>query len=212
MTTALAEKQPEQVAPFYTNSRGYKVPEDQMMPQDILKHELVTSHIAKAKALSQMHDDFKRQVFGDVQDFIALIADEYNVKIGGVKGNITLTSFDGKSKIAVGIDDQISFGPEIDIAKQLITQVIEDELADTSNFIGDLMRDAFEADKQGQYNKNRILALRKYRNANDSDDWAAAMKALDDAIIAGSSKTYIRFFETNEFGKWIQIPLVSKSL
>jgi len=212
MTTEVAEKQQEQAIEFYTNSRGYKVPKEQMVPQDILKHELVINHIAKAKALSQMHDDFKRQVFGDVQDFIGLIADEYNVKIGGVKGNITLTSFDGKSKIAVGIDDQISFGPEIDIAKQLITQVIEDELAETSSFISDLMRDAFEADKQGQYNKNRILALRKYRNANDSDDWAAAMKALDDAIIAGSSKTYIRFFETNEFGKWIQIPLVSKSL
>lgn len=211
MSTATAEQQ-EKTAIFYTNSRGYKVPEDQMTAQDILKHELVVDKIAKAKALSQMHDDFKREVFSDVQDFISLIADEYNVKIGGIKGNITLTSFDGKSKIAVGIDDQISFGPEIDIAKQLITQVIEDELADTSSFISDLMRDAFEADKQGQYNKNRILALRKYRNANDSDDWASAMKALDDAIIAGSSKTYIRFFETNEFGKWIQIPMVSTSL
>lgn len=197
---------------FYINSRGYKVPAEQMAPQDVLKHELVIEKIAKAKALSQMHDEFKREVFSNIQDFIALIADEYQVKMGGLKGNITLTSFDGKSKIVVGIDDQISFGPEIDIAKQLITKVIEQELADTSSFISDLVRDAFEADKQGHYNKNRILALRKYRNANDSEDWLLAMKALDDAIIASSSKTYIRFFEANEYGKWQQIPMVSKSL
>ena len=203
----------EKVTPeFLLNNRGFKVPYDQVSTQDLLRNELVLSLTAEAKVLSKTHDDFKRRVFSETNDLISLLAAEYDVQIGGKKGNITLTSFDNKSRIQIGVADLISFGAEIDVAKQLISEVIEDELADTSNFIADLMRDAFEADKQGQYNKNRILTLRKYRNSNPSEKWKNAMQALDDAIIASDSKTYILFHEKNEFGAWVKIPLVSKSL
>jgi hypothetical protein len=197
---------------FLMNSRGFQTPISEIKPQDLLKHDLVTELTNQAKEQSKAHEDFKRKVFSEVNDLIALVADEYEVSIGGAKGNVSLTSFDQKKKIQVGIADQISFGTEIDIAKQLITEVIEDELADTSSFIAQLMRDAFESDKQGLYNKNRILALRKYRDANKSDKWSNAMKALDEAIICSSSKTYITFQERNIQGAWVQIPLVSKSL
>lgn len=197
---------------YLMNSRGFKVPFDIIATQDLLRNDLVLKLTAEAKVLSKAHDDFKRNVFSEANDLISLLAAEYNVQIGGTKGNITLSSFDNKSKIQIGVADQIAFGAEIDIAKKLITEVIEEELSDSSTFIADLLRDAFEADKQGQYNKNRILTLRKYRNANASDKWKEAMKALDDAIIASSSKTYIKFYEKNEFGGWEQIPLVSKSL
>lgn len=197
---------------FYVNTRNFQVPADQMKPQDILKHDLVLEQIGEAKRLSQMHSDFKRKSFSEVNDLISLVASEYDTKFGGAKGNISLTSFDGKFQISVKIDDQINFGPEIDIAKQLINEVIDEELADSSGFIVQLVRDAFETDKQGNYNKIRILALRKYREANTSDKWQNAMKALDDGIIAGSSKTYLNYQERDQFGAWKQIPLASQSL
>jgi hypothetical protein len=197
---------------FLINSRGFQTPISEIKAQDLLKHDLVTELTEQAKAQSKAHEDFKKKVFSEVNDLISLVAHEYDVTIGGAKGNVSLTSFDQKKRIQVGIADQISFGSEIDIAKQLITEVIEDELADTSSFIAQLMRDAFEADKQGQYNKNRILALRKYRDSNKSDKWGNAMKALDEAIICSNSKTYITFQERNIQGAWVQIPLVSKSL
>lgn len=208
MTEQITEEKPT----FLINSRGFQTPINEIKPQDLLKHDLVTELAEQAKAQSKAHEDFKKKVFSEVNDLISLVANEYDVSIGGAKGNVSLTSFDQKKRIQVGIADQISFGQEIDIAKQLITEVIEDELADTSSFIAQLMRDAFEADKQGQYNKNRILALRKYRDSNKSDKWGNAMKALDEAIICSNSKTYITFQERNIQGAWVQIPLVSKSL
>ena len=202
------QKKPE----FYTNTRGFQVPAADMKPQDILKHDLVLEQIIEAKRLSKMHSDFKRKSFSEVNDLISLVASEYDTKFGGAKGNISLTSFDGKYRISVNIDDQINFGPEIDVAKQLINEVIDEELADSSGFIVQLVRDAFETDKQGNYNKIRILALRKYRDANQSEKWQNAMKALDDGIIAGSSKTYLNYQERDQFGAWKQIPLASQSL
>ena len=131
-----------------TNSRNFQVPVDQISPQDLLKNELVVKHVAAAKALHKAQDELKRQVFSDAHNLIALLEQDYDVKIGGAKGNITLTSFDGKQQVQVGVADQITFGNEIDIAKQLITEVIEAELAESNGFISQLVRDAFEADKQ----------------------------------------------------------------
>jgi hypothetical protein len=197
---------------FYLNSRGFQVPADQMAPQDTLKHEMVMQHIETAMRLSKEVDTLKRTVFSDIQDFVGLLADLYDTEINTGKGNIALTSFDGKYQIKIGIDDLISFGPEIDIAKKLIGEVAEEELGQSSDFLRQIVLDAFQADKQGNYNKNRIMALRKYRKASSHPKWANAMKALDDGIIAGSTKTYITFHEKNVYGKWVQIPLASKSL
>lgn len=209
MSTATAIEEEKR---FFVNPQGFQIPKDEMAAQDILKDELVTAHIAKAKELSLAHDAFKRKVFSDIQDFIGLLGDNYDIDVNTSKGNLTVTSFDSKNKIMIGIDDQIEFGAEIDIAKQLINEVMESELKESSHFLREIVLDAFQVNTQGSYSKVRIMALRKHRLSHNSDKWANAMQALDDGIIAGSSKTYLRFYDRNIYGKWIQIPMVSTSL
>ncbi|MAD90288.1 DUF3164 family protein [Pseudoalteromonas phenolica] len=201
---------------FYTNSRGFKVPADKVSDNDKAQDALVLDLVQQAKQHSAAHDEFKRSVFTRVNDFIADMAHSYNVEIGGKKGNITLTSFDGRSRIKVGVADDVNFGPEIIVAKELINNVVNemlDHVGDDAQLIKDIVQDAFETNKEGQYSKAKIMNLRsKYRYSHDSDEWAEAMKAIDDAFIFSSTKTYVLFHERNELGKWIQIPLVSKSL
>ena len=209
MTDQAAIKEPR----IFMNPQGFKVTEDDMKPQAVLTHDLVSESIDKALELSATIDKFKRDVFRNINDLVALLAAEYNTDISTDKGNMTFSSFDGKRQIVIGVDDVISFGAEIDIAKKLINEVVDEELgASQSELLRRVAIDAFQADKQGNYNKNRILALRKYRGASKSEKWANAMTALDDGIIAGSTKTYIRFYQKNEWGKKVQIPLSSTSL
>ena len=197
---------------YMTNSRGFKVPLSQVPESEQLKDNLVTQALSDVLELSRHVEAFKKRIFSDVQDLNGILAEKYHTEIGGTKGNISLTSFDGKSKVDVCIDDDITFGPEINHAKALITKCIEEELDGASDFIRNLVRDAFEVNSQGQYNKNRIFTLRKYRTSQSSDDWQNAMQALDDAVIHSESKTYMRFYQRNEYGKWEQIPLSSKKL
>ncbi|CAM4173474.1 DUF3164 family protein [Pseudoalteromonas byunsanensis] len=201
---------------FYINRSGYKVPASKVSDNDKAQNALVLELVQRAKQLNAEHEHFKRGVYSQVNDFIADMAHSYNVEIGGAKGNITLTSFDGKSRVKVGVADDISFGPEILIAKELFLGVVNgllEKLDDEAQLIKDIVMNAFETDKEGQYSKAKIMELRsKYRYSHKSDDWAAGMQAIDDAFIFGSTKTYVRFYERNELGAWIQIPLVSKSL
>ncbi|TQF69582.1 DUF3164 family protein [Pseudoalteromonas luteoviolacea] len=201
---------------FLINRSGYKVPLSKVSDSDKAQNEIVIKLVQRAKQLSLEHDEFKRSVYSQVNDFIADMAHSYDVEIGGKKGNITLTSYDGKSRVKVGVADNISFGPEILVAKELFLGVVNgllDQLDDEAQLIKDIVMNAFETDKEGQYSKTKIMELRsKYRYSHKSDDWAAGMQAIDDAFIFGSTKTYVLFHERNELGAWIQIPLVSKSL
>jgi len=201
---------------FFTNNRGYKVPADKVSDNDKAQNGLVLDLVLRAKQLSAEHDDFKRETYTRVNDFIADMAHSYDIEIGGAKGNITLTSFDGKSRVKVGVADDISFGPQILVAKELFLGVVNgllDQLDDDAQLIKDIVMNAFETDKEGQYSKTKIMELRsKYRYSHKSEEWADGMRAIDDAFIFGSTKTYVRYYERNELGAWIQIPLVSKSL
>ncbi|GLX86337.1 sulfate transporter [Thalassotalea loyana] len=204
------QKQEERI---FINPQGYKVPESDMQPQVVLCDELVNECIAKALELSMLVDQFKRDTYRKVHDYIALVAAEYNCEINTEKGNMTFTSFDGKKSIVIGISDNISFGVEIDVAKQLINELVKEELGESSSeLLRQVVVDAFQADKQGNYNKNSILALRKFRHASKNPKWKEAMRAIDDGIISGTSKTYVRFYQKNEWGKKVQIPLTSTSL
>lgn len=199
---------------FLVNPRGYEVPLDKVAEHDIAKHDLVNGFVDEAKALSELHDEFKQKVFKRVNSFIAELAATYDIEVGGAKGNVTLTSYDAKRKVEVGVADQITFGPEINVAKELIDKVINEKLETLGEdkLLRDVTQDAFSTNSDGNYNKSRIMALRKYRLASDSEDWANAMQALDDAIILSNTKTYVRFYERNAQGGWVHIPLVSKSL
>jgi hypothetical protein len=213
MTNLAEQPEEEQQERVFINPKGFKVPESEMFPQNILLDELVNKHIPNALELSKQMNEFKKKVFSDIDDYIALLAAEYNTELATGKGNLTLTSFDGRSQIVIGIDDDITFGPEIDIAKKLINEVVEEMISDSKfRLLREVVTDAFQTNKQGNYSKKGIYAMRKYRNSLDDPRWVEAMRALDEGIIAGSTKTYLRFYQKNEWGKKIQIPLSSTSV
>jgi len=198
------------------NRQGFKIPLDKINESDKLQNTLVSKMISEAKALSAMHADFKRTCFSDINDFVAMLAKTYEVEIGGRQGGITLSSYDGKERVKLGIANDIAFGPEIIAAKELINAVVNEQLellGDDAKLLIAIIQDTFETNNEGNFSKAKIMNLRsKHRLSNDSDEWANAMQALDDAIIVGSTKTYILFHERNDVGAWVQIPLVSKSL
>jgi hypothetical protein len=50
-----------------------------------------------------------------------------------------------------------------------------------------------------------VLGLRRL-DIQDSD-WQKAMKAITESIQVSGSKQYLRFYERNEQGEYVQIPL-----
>jgi hypothetical protein len=177
---------------YMADAKGRLVPVDLVKPADKLQDQLVRKMMGYADELSAQIARFKGHCFDDVGAFMALLAEQYDDKRGGVKGNITLTSFDGLQRVQVAVADQMSFGPELQIAKNLIDGCILEWAADANVNIRALVEHAFNPDKEGKVSREAIFALR--RIAIDDGRWKEAMSAIADSIKIEGTKSYVRFY------------------
>ncbi|WP_435640310.1 DUF3164 family protein [Micavibrio aeruginosavorus] len=177
---------------YMTNAEGHLVPSALVKPQDKLTNQLVMSLLGTATSMRDAIKAFKNLAFNDVDALLNLLAEKYGAKMGGKKGNVTITSFDGKFKVEVSINDFIQFGPELQIAKSLIDECIHEWSGGANDNIKALIFDAFKVDKNNRLNADRILGLRRL-NITD-DKWKSAMDAITDSIRVSKSKRYIRFY------------------
>lgn len=190
---------------FRINAQGNLIHESNIKEIDLARDELVIEHITKAMELGKQVAAFKKEVLESIQAFTELSAEKYGAKIGGKKGNITLTSFDGRYQILRCIADNISFDERLQAAKSLIDECFQDWTKDARSELQTLIHSAFETDKKGNLATHKILALRSIKI--EDPKWVRAMEAISDAITVSSTKTYVRFYERTDSGQYLQISL-----
>ena len=178
---------------YMRDAKGLLVPLELVKPVDQLEDQMVRKIIGFAEELSAQIARFKGHTADDIGAFQALLAEQYGVEPkGGAKGNVTFTSFDGSLKVQVQIADNLTFGPQLQVAKQLIDECIAEWSAEANAPIRALVNHAFQVDKEGRVNRNAILQLR--RVAIEDERWKKAMEAITDSIRVQGSKSYIRFY------------------
>ncbi len=177
---------------YMKDPRGALIPRERVKPEHLAEDELVRELAAEAEALSRALGAFRARVLGDVEAFRALIAEKYGATRGGAKGNVTLTSYDGALQLQVAIGETLSFGVELQAAKELIDGCVIrwSEGADAN--IRALVEHAFQTNKQGRIDTSRVLSLR--RLDIDDPDWRRAMDAISDAVRVVATKSYVRFY------------------
>ena len=178
---------------YRKDTRGALVPESAIKAMDLLQDEQVRKMVGFARDLSDQIARFKGHTYDDIGSLQALIAQEYGAKIGGQKGNITLTSFDGLLKVQVQVQDQIDFGAELQAAKELVDECLREWSAEARDEIRALVTRAFQVDTTGKINRAEIFMLLRVEITDPR--WNRAMDAVRDSIRVIGSKSYVRFFE-----------------
>ena len=178
---------------FRKDAKGCLVPETMIRPIDRARDELVQELAQKAKAVSASLRAFKTKSFADIAAFVDLSAEQYDVKLGGKKGNLTLYSFDGTFRVQVAIAEHMVFDERLQVAKQLIDECIVEWSQDSRDEIKVLVQAAFQTDKEGKINTGRVLALRRL-DIRDAK-WQKAMQAIGESLQVVGSKEYVRFYE-----------------
>lgn len=193
-TVTTQNKDPQGVVPegFKKNSVGHLVPIDVIKPEHLLEDELVLMLTDKAIALEAELTDMREYTLAEVAGLRELIAEKYGVLKGGQKGNVTLTSYDGRFQVQVSVGESISFGPELSAAKELIDSCVLRWSEGSNDYVQALIQHAFQTNQQGKIDTGRVLSLR--RLAIEDPEWLNAMEAISDALRVTGSKTYTRFY------------------
>lgn len=193
-------------AGYKQDAAGRLIPLEHIKPIDLARDDLVCEIVAAARGLSGGISKFKAQTFGDIAAFVEMSAEEYGVKVGGKKGNVTLSSFDGRYKVQRAIADHITFDERLQAAKALIDECLNDWSESSRPEIKMLIDDAFQVDKEGTINTSRVLRLRKMDIRDER--WLSAMQAIADAVTVIGSSTYLRVYErVGDTDQYQPIPL-----
>lgn len=190
---------------YMENAKGHLIPVDKVKPVDKLRDEEVKTMIKVAKVLREDMQRAKRRLFASFNDLVALSAQEYEVVLGGKKGNTTLLSFDGRYKVQLAVSENIVFDERLQIAKHLIDECLTEWTQGSNDNIKALINQAFQVDKEGKISTHRVLSLRAL-DINDAN-WLRAMEAISDAVQVTDTKEYIRFYERDDKGAYCQIAL-----
>ena len=175
------------------DAKGRFCPVHTIQPVDLARHDMVNERVDAAIALMGLLQEFKEQTFADVNAFVELSASEYDVKMGGVKGNLNLANHDATRKIRVSISERIVFDERLQAAKQLFDELIAEHSNGLDDVIATLISQVFNVDKAGKVDVKRVLELRRYNLKHPK--WVLAMAAIDDSIKVVGSKSYIQLYE-----------------
>lgn len=191
---------------YKKDAQGRLVPLSMIRQIDLARDSLVLEIVTKAHALAEHISAAKTSFFADIAAFVSMSAEEYDVKIGGEKGNVSLVSYDGRYKVVRAIQETLVFDERLQAAKALIDACLQRWSQGAKPEIKVLINDAFQVDKSGNINTGRVLGLR--RLPIQDEEWQSAMTAIGDALQVAGSKSYVRIYERiGESGKYRPITL-----
>ena len=181
------------VAGYWRDARGTLVPESMIREIDRAREQVVAEIIEYAKTLNKELRVFKACALGDIEAFIELSAEQYNVNVGGTRGNVALFSFDGRYKIQRAVYDCVAPDERVLAAKQLIIDCVNSWAENARPELKAVVSRAFATDKNGSLRLGRLLELRRLDIQDER--WRRAMDALDESLQVVGNRTYIRIYE-----------------
>lgn len=205
--TAVKEITVQNTAPegYMLDRKQRLVPVAQVEEHDKLMDDFVRNLVGESKTYREQLAQFKKKAFDDCYAFMDLLAEKYERKLGGKKGNVSFTTFDGTCKVVINVQDSITFGPELQIAKDIIDELVNEWSEGANENLRAIITDAFQVDKEGNINTSRILSLRRIKI--DDERWLDAMNAVSESVLVSTSKSYVRFYEKSPKGEMQAVSL-----
>ncbi len=185
---------------YKTDAKGNLIPLVNIKEIDLARDDLVREIFAAVQPAMDALDNAKQRAIADVRAFVELSAEKYGVK-PSKKGNITLTSFDGKLRVNVAMKDVMMFDERLQAAKALIDECLNEWTQDSRSELRVIVQQAFDVDKDGHISTAKVLSLRSLKI--EDAKWQRAMQALSDSLHTLATREYVRLYRRDErTGEW----------
>ncbi|WP_051340939.1 DUF3164 family protein [Azospirillum halopraeferens] len=188
---------------FWREEDGRLTPENLVRAEKLLEDAFVRAVAGGALAISASLSRFKVLSFSEASALIDAIARDYGVQIGGKAGNTAFFTFDRAFKVQIQVQERVTVGPTIQIAKEALNEYLRE--ADASDEVKAIINSAFGLDDQGRVRVAELVRLKRLNIQHSR--WRAAMAAIDDAMETAGKAIYLRVYRRREDGRFDLIPL-----
>lgn len=172
------------------NAVGGLVHETEIREQDKLRDRVVIDIATEALSLSEKLKALKAKALADIDDLISIAGEKYDMKLGGPKGNVTLTSFDGSLRLQRVSADRITYTEEMEVAKAKVFECIRSWSDESNKHLVTIATNAFRLNRQGEISVSRVAEM--MRIEIDDPEWKKAMEAVKDSLAVSGKAIYVR--------------------
>lgn len=158
---------------------GRFTPVELIKDYEKLKEQTLRPLFERWLALHTEMADLKSTLLDEVETLLSVCADQYQVKLGGDKGNVTLYRYDGEFSLSRKFQARVRFDERILAAETLVRQCLDTWSGEAGPELRKLVMAAFERNKEGEIRRTELVRLR----ALDIDDtrWKEAMAIIAEA-------------------------------
>lgn len=182
---------------YCINSAGSLVPEESVRDIDKLRDNVVCTIAEKIRSLEESMKAIKAACMSDIDEFMKISAERYGIRIGGAKGNVQLSSFDGNVQILVMQSNALEVDEGIALAKELIDEYLTELTSGASPELRTIVGQAFRV-KQGRMDVKRLMELKQLRIQDPR--WQKAMEIIADSVNVTSTKPCLRLRDRDNEG------------
>lgn len=182
-----------------------KATENELARLRARQKQYLSGAASHGKTLYEALKAYKEKALSDIADLIRISAEKYGMNLGGKKGNISITAFDGELMIQRVYADRITYTEEMEVAKAKVFECVKNWGEVSNKHIVTLATRAYQTNKNGEISISRIIEMLSYEI--DDPDWLQAMEAVRESLRVCGSAVYIRIYERDENGKYKNLPL-----
>ncbi|NBB51474.1 DUF3164 family protein [Rhizobium sp. CRIBSB] len=191
---------------YWRDAKGALIPDELVKPIDKLIDDQVRKIMGYADDLNAQISRFKQHTLDDVADLLNLLLQDYKTRIGGEKGNVQLTSYDGTLQVRLQVQERLTFGPELQAAKANVDAYMTELTEESDPVLRGLVHHAFRTDQAGLVNRAELFRLLRYEI--EDARWQQAMRAIKDSIRVEGTREHVRFYRRPDArSKWTAVTI-----
>lgn len=202
---------------YYLNSEMQTVPRENMTEINMLKEYVAVTLGVEAQDLHNRLVKFRQKTINMLQWYKERKARilkinkmkrkraSTNTKKKEKKGYGQVTAFSGTYRVEVKNPPYIKVGDGFQNAKELMGEVIHDELSDNKEFLTQMFDDAFSINKEGLVKVSAIMKLMEYQV--DDPRWQKGKEILIADMQTLRRRLFPAYYMRDEEGKFIPITL-----
>ena len=191
---------------YAVNAKRHMIPGELVRDADSLENDVVRRILAFGLDLANQIARFRAHTFDDLATFLDLLGEQYGRRRTAGKGGYSCTSYDGRLKVQVQVQDRITFGPELQVARELVNACLIDWAEDAQPEARAIIQDAFAVDKHGSVNREAVFRMRRLQI--DDERWKRAQQAVSDSIRTEGAKAHVRLYmRPTPEASWTLVPI-----
>lgn len=192
--------------PHQSDPKGRWIDQEMIQPAHLLEDEAVRKVVEYAVLLQAQIARFRDHTIDDIASVKEMLAQEHGTTVGGEKGNISLTTFDGLLRVSVKIADLTEFGPELQLAKSKVTECLRTWSQGADAKLVAVVENAFQVDQAGQINRSNLLYLTRLNI--EEPLWKEAMALIRAAERPMGTKEYVQIHRKARIGaRWEHVAI-----